>query len=129
MATRGKVYRCHLFSYSGPQTQGVVSRWTQDLVPIGDEEVLSGEPVELHSEIDGHVRTLTPRARIRFDILERDYLLTGGRDDYVLSLLGTGATQPDADFSREQRTTVHRIIAADDDVAAFLREYRRTNAE
>jgi hypothetical protein len=124
MAKRGSLYRCHLFSFSGPETEGVESEWTQDLAPIGDEEVLSGEPVELHVKIDGALHPLKPDAKIRLDILEEDWLLTGGNDDAVLSIVGTGAPRPEDDFPIEERTTVHRLAAPGQEPLAALRAWR-----
>jgi hypothetical protein len=128
MAKRGSLYRCHLFSYGGPQTEGVVSAWTQDLAPIGTEEVLTGELVEMHARVDGKVHKLAPDSRIRFDILEEDYLLSGGADDKVLSLVGAGASQPDSEFQTEPRAVVHRVLAQGEEPVAFLRDYRRNEA-
>ncbi|HEX5835708.1 MAG TPA: M14 family zinc carboxypeptidase, partial [Pyrinomonadaceae bacterium] len=88
---RGSCYRCHFFSYAGPQTKGVLSQWTQHLQPFGDRVALTGEVVELFTTISPDVYPITDQARIRFDILEQDHALTGARDDIIGSLLGTGA--------------------------------------
>lgn len=124
MTKRGLLHRCHLFSFSGPQTEGVESEWTQSLAPIGDEEVLSGELVELHVKVDGALHPLASSARIRLDILEEDWFLTGGNDDAVLSIMGTSASPPEGDFQKEQRTTVHRVPSIGADLPAALRDYK-----
>jgi len=105
MALRGKLYHCHLFSFAGPQTEGVISNWTQNLIPIDEDEVISGEKVQLYVAIDGRHHDLTDKSQIRFDLIEQDHFLTGGPDDLIVSLLGTGATQPDADFQTVQKET------------------------
>jgi hypothetical protein len=42
MAVRRALYRYHLFSFGGPQTKEISSRWTYDLVPANDFELRSG---------------------------------------------------------------------------------------
>jgi hypothetical protein len=126
MTTRSTLYRCHLFTFGGPQSTGIESRWTHDLIPIGDAEVLSGEEVELYAKVDAEAQTLTPQSKIRFDILEEDFLLTGGLDDRVVSLVGTGAAVTEPEFPTVERTTVFREIAAGETPHAALDAFRRT---
>ena len=127
MTTRSTLYRCNLFSFGGPQTTGIESRWTIDLLPIGETEVLSGEEVELYALVDGSVHDLGDRAAIRFDILEEDFLLTGGLDDRVVSLVGTGASVEEAEFPVSARTTVFRELNSGETPQAVLGEFRRSN--
>ncbi len=106
MAKRGLIYRCTLFGFSaGPQTTGVLSRWTQGLEPIGKGETLSGEVVELFARVAGEDHRLSAESRIRFDILEEDFILFFDPDDRIVSLLGTGTPAPSEDFRTEQRKT------------------------
>ena len=123
MTTRSTLYRCHLFSFGGPQTTGIESRWTRDLLPIGETEVLSGEEVELYAKVDP-IRIVTENSRIRFDILEEDFLLTGGLDDRVLSILGTGAVAAEAEFATISRATVFRHVPPGSDARSALTTYR-----
>lgn len=129
MAKRGTLYRCHLCSFlfgnGGPQTRGVVSRWTYDLVPVNEVEISSGTEVELLVEIDESAGlTLEPDLMVRFDILEEDYLLTGGQDDFIVSLLGTATTQPESDFRTEQRETIFYELDEGDDVLENIRRFK-----
>jgi hypothetical protein len=124
MTTRSTLYRCHLFSFGGPQSTGIESRWTRDLVPLGETEVLTGEEVELYAKVDAATRTVTEQSRIRFDILEEDFLLTGGLDDRVLTLLGTGAVAAESEFTTASRTTVFRDVAAGSDARSALAAFR-----
>lgn len=130
MALKGTLYRCHLFSFAGPQTEGVEARWTYDLVPVDDAEVLSGTEVQLVVEIaESAGMQLQPDSKIRFDILEEDYLLTGGLDDKVLSLVGTGATQPDSDFHTEARDLIYYDLDPEEDVVTWIRRWRDGHAD
>lgn len=102
MATRGTLYRCHLCSFlfggDGVQTEGIESAWTQDLEAIGERKLLSGERVELFVTIANCPFPITEETAIRFDILEEDFLLTGGADDRVGSLLCGNAKPSDEEF-------------------------------
>jgi hypothetical protein len=111
MAKRGTLYRCHLFSYGGPQTEGVESFWGRDLRPVGDQTIDSGTWVELFVTIRASELALTAASRIRFDILEEDFILTGGNDDFIASIKGTGAQAGDRDFPKVfERLTVFREV-------------------
>jgi hypothetical protein len=123
---RGKCYRCHLFSYAGPQTEGVLSQWTQNLQPVGDRTVLSGEVVELFTTINAGVYPITEQARVRFDILEEDHFLTGGLDDRILSFLGTGVTRAAEGFTPENKTTVFRRLEAGQTIQSHVERFKQT---
>lgn len=111
MAKRGLLYRCHLFSYGGPQTEGVESFWARDLRPIGDEPIDSGSWVELFVTIRASELALTKDSRIRFDILEEDFLLSGGVDDLIASIKGTGAAPADGAYPKViERNTMFREL-------------------
>ena len=122
--SRPWLYRCHLFSFGGPQTEGVRSRWTQELEPVGERELRSGEPMEIYVQIDRTRRSLPADPKIRFDILEQDYLLTGGFDDRVATVLGTGTPPPDEDFPRRERVTTTRELRAGETVAQAVATFR-----
>jgi hypothetical protein len=96
--------RVHLFTFDKPQVEGIESRWTRDLQPVGAAEVLSGELVELVSSVDSRHR-VSGGSGIRFDILEEDFFLTGGLDDLVVSLAAANAAPPQDGFERLPRTT------------------------
>lgn len=117
--------RAHLFDFKKPVAKGVRSLFTQDLRPIGDSAMLAGSLVELWCILDDHP-ALTARSRVRFDVLEEDFLLTGGLDDQVISLLGTNAVPPESGFAIEQRETVFHELDPGIDVPTYLEEYRRT---
>lgn len=124
MATRGALYRCHLFSFTGPQTEGVVSRWTQNLEPIGERVVRTGERVELYTVVEGQRGALGESTKIRFDLLEEDFLLSGGLDDKVLSFVGRGAAAPDEGFAVHPRSTFFFSLAAGEAFADGIRRHR-----
>ncbi len=128
MALRGKLYRCHLCSYAGPQTEGVEAFWAQGLIPVGDRRLDSMEMVELvvmmrDSDLMPDVNT-----PIRFDILEEDFLLTGGSDDRVVSILGSGASPSAEPFPKiEHRINRTWILGPtdtlEDTVARFVEQH------
>ena len=105
MTTRTAIDLFHPPTFWAPQTSGVVSRWTQDLVPVRDRVLRTGEVVELLVQIDGRRFTLDEQSRIRFDILEEDFILTGWQDDRIVSLVGSRAAPPEQGFRTQSRTT------------------------
>ena len=124
---RGSAYRCHFFSYAGPRTRGVLSQWTQHLQPVGDRVALTGEVVELFTTINPDVYPITDQARVRFDILEQDHFLTGGFDDVIGSLLGTGA-QPKDGFKPENKTTVFQRLDGGQTLQGFVDKFKQTQS-
>lgn len=129
MASRGTLYRCHLFSYSGPQTGGVTSQWTKDLHPVGSREILSGEMVEMLVEITDSRSPLNENTKVRFDILEQDHLLTGGLDDRIVSYVGTLTGNPPEPFPsiRKKKTRFERLgmlAALEPTVQAFKQRHQ-----
>jgi hypothetical protein len=74
--------RTHFFTFGKPHTDGVRSRWTRDLEPVGDAEVMTGTLVELVSTFEAR-HGVSEASRLRFDLLEEDWFLTGGADDVV----------------------------------------------
>lgn len=127
MRDSGAIYRCHLFSYGGPQTEGVESYWSRGLVPVDETVVDSGTWVELFVSIMETDHKLDENSRIRFDILEEDFLLTGGTDDLIASIRGTGATAGKDEFPHMIEKTTKLIMAegaqtAQDAVLAFMCE-------
>jgi hypothetical protein len=130
MATRGILYRCNLCSFLSwdhePQTPGLDVSWTRSLEPIEDSAVLSGTLVELYSRIEDPQPPLSPESRIRFDILEEDYILTGGLDDKVDSLVGTDAAAPDEGFQLLRRETEYVSLGSNESVGDFI-DYLRRN--
>lgn len=107
MAKRGTLYRCHLFSYGGPQTEGITSQWTKNLQPISDREVRSGELIEMLVKITNGALRLNENTKVRFDILEEDHLLTGGLDDRIVSYVGTLAGNPTESFPSIRKKKTH----------------------
>jgi hypothetical protein len=118
--------RAHLFSFKKPATMGAKSVIIRDLRPVGDTAMEAGHLLELWCVLDEEHAPLTAGSRIRFDILEEDFLLTGGLDDQVISLLGTDALPPESGFATEPRETVYHQLDPGVDVATYLEEYRRT---
>ena len=123
MSVRSRLYRCHVFSYVGPQTEGVNSRWTQNLQPVGDREILMGELVEMYAVLENGSRQLDENTRIRFDILEQDHLLTGGLDDRMVSYMGPNAPSPDEGFEREVKTVHFKEMAQCREVLAEVQRF------
>lgn len=124
---RGSAYRCHFFSYAGPQTKGVLSQWTQHLQPFGDRVALTGEVVELFTTINPDVYPITDQARVRFDILEQDHFLTGGFDDAIGSLLGTGAKPKDG-LKPQNKTTVFQKLEGGQTLQGFVEKFKQTQS-
>ncbi len=129
MSLRGTLYRCHLFSYAGPQTTGVTSRWLYELEPFDGGEALDGDVLELYSVIERSAHELRPDVKIRFDILEQDFLLTGGLDDKIVSLQGTGAPLPDEGFAVEARKVFFDVLNPGEDFRAYVRYYQRLHPD
>lgn len=129
MALRGTLYRCHLFSFAGPQTEGVSSRWTQGWSPVGDRVIRSGEQVELYVKVDALKNPVGEQPRVRFDVLEEDYLLTGGLDDRVVTILGTDTPPPEEDFPVRRRITVTADISADETFAEAVERFKLRNPD
>ncbi len=100
--------RFHLITSDTVQTAGVTSTWTQNLEPIGSRVVAAGELVELHVSLE-HDHVLPPDPGLRFDILEFDWLFSGGFDDPVSSLTTPGAPAPTGDF-----TILERLVSESD---------------
>src|SRR5689334_14143636 len=96
--------RLHIITAGTVQTTGVTCRWEQDLTPVGERAVAAGELVELHVTLDEQ-HPVADTARIRFDILEFDWLFSGGFDDPVSCLKPATADPPDGDF-----TIIERIV-------------------
>ncbi len=131
MATRGTLYRCHLCSFlfggDGPQSEGLQSMWTLATEPVGEQKVRNGSVVGLFVAVrDGtSIDIDTP---IRFDVLEEDFLLTGGTDDLVVTILGSEALPPEEGFPETQRrVTLTWTIAPGDTpeqaIADFIETY------
>ncbi len=105
-----------------------MSQWTKELEPIDDREVNSGELVELFVGVDSGVIETEDIPRIRFDILEEDFLLTGWTDDAVVSFVGTGAEPPsESDFSIHRKETEFIEIDEFDRVTSVVAAFRSDN--
>jgi hypothetical protein len=126
MAKRGELYRCHISSFliSKVQTPGVQSQWTLNLEPIGDSELLSGTLVELRVRLEGPTLGLSPKSRVRLDILEEDVVI----DDKVDSLVGPDASPPDSGFNALQRETEYVALGENESLGDFLDYLRRDRA-
>ena len=100
--------RLHIFSDDTVQHAGVVSRWTRDLLPVGETEVQPGELVELHVTVPPDLALPESDPPLRFDILEFDWLFWSGSDDPLQSLRTPGAADPVGAFAVLERTLVER---------------------
>lgn len=109
------------------QTEGVTSRWSQNLQPVGDIELGKGEFVELYVTLQESVTAMSAATKIRFDILEEDYLLSGGLDDQIVSLVSNGATPPDSAFKTRACQSNYQEIPVGRPVSEFVREFRIDN--
>lgn len=94
--------RLHIFSAGTVQTAGLTSAWTQDLVPVGERAVAAGELVELYVTLE-HDRPVAALPKLRFDVLEFDWLFGGGFDDPLVSLKTAAADPPDGEFAVLER--------------------------
>jgi hypothetical protein len=104
--------RLHIISAGTVQSAGVRCEWTQELRPIGDRTVPMGELVELHVTLDKD-HPIADAGRIRFDILEFDWLFSGGLDDPVASLKLPNADPPVGDFTIEERLVTEATTTPD----------------
>src|SRR5680860_790051 len=77
--------RLHIIFSDTEQTTGVTSTWMQDLQSLDERAVPAGSLVELIVSLE-HARPEAAQPKIRFDVLEFDWLFTGGFDDPVASL-------------------------------------------
>ena len=125
MTIRSDIDRYHPPTGSAPQTAGVMSRWTQELVPVRERVLRTGELVELLVTVDGRRYTLDEQSRIRFDILEEDFILTGWDDDRIVSLVGTRAEPPHEKFVKQSRTTYFVRRETGVSLADAVREFKR----
>ena len=118
--------RAHLFSFDKVKTPGVYPRFTRDLRPLPAAGLTGGHLVELHAVLDERHPIPDANSKIRFDVLEEDFLLLGGLDDRIVSLLGTGASAPQAGAPTRATPTQILALPAGLDLAAFVEEYKRT---
>jgi len=119
----GGIYRrAHLFSFSKVSANGVYPAFTRDLRPIHEDGLTGGHLVELWCVLDeSDVRyRLTANSRIRFDILEEDFLLFGGLDDQVLSIVGTGAVAPDPAVPAVNRSVMFQQLPEGRSVSDYI---------
>lgn len=134
MAKRNiRIYRCTLFNFGnylfrfggrGPQTEGVVSRWTKNLQAIGEREVLSGELVEMSVKITEASHPLNHNTRVRFEILEEDHILTGWLDDRIISYLGTGTPPSSEEFPTVRKNTHFQRMAPGETLQAAVESFK-----
>jgi len=117
--------RAHLFTFTKASAPGVSVRWERDGRPAPATGLLAGDLLEIHAVLDErHDLGATPR--LRFDVLEEDFLLFGGLDDRVISLVGDGAQPPEAGAPvRAVNRTIHEL-APGESPAAFIEEVKRT---
>jgi hypothetical protein len=127
LAKLGAVYdRAHLFSFAKDSAPGVHLRFTRDLRPLPETGLTGGHLLELEAVLDERHPVLDTTAQIRFDVLEEDFLLFGGLDDRIVSLLGTGAQPPETGAPVRQLATQVHELPDGLDVPAFVEEYKRT---
>jgi hypothetical protein len=130
LATLGAVWdRTHIFSLSKEAEEGVHPAFTRDLRPLPPTGMAGGHLLELYTVIDERHDPLPDGAVVRLDVLEEDWLFTGGFDDRVVSLAGTGAGPPEPGASVRQVPTRARDLPADRDVAWFVEDYKRMTAD
>ena len=104
--------RLHIISADTVQTPGLTSTWTQDLAPVGDRAVAAGELVELYVTLE-HDQPVAANPKLRFDVLEFDWLFFGGIDDPVVSLKTAAADPPEGEFTVLERELVEGETSAD----------------
>lgn len=121
--------RLHIITAGTVQTAGVTCRWEQDLTPVGERAVAAGELVELHVTLD-ELHPIADTARIRFDILEFDWLFCGGFDDPVSCLKPATADPPDGDFTIIERIVTTATTSAElPTLRAVVDDYRFRHAD
>ncbi len=129
MTTRTAIDLFHPPTFWAPQTSGVISRWTQELVSVRDRAVRTGDTVELLVQIDGRRFTLDEQSRIRFDILEEDFILTGWEDDRIASLVGSRAAAPEEGFKAQSRTTYFVRRPATQSLTDAVADFKRLHPQ
>jgi hypothetical protein len=120
--------RAHIFTFSKDEAEGVTPRFTRDLRPVPETGMTGGHLLELYAVVDERYE-LDAAARIRLDVLEEDWLFSGGLDDRIVSLAGTGAGPPEPGATITQVPTRAFDLPAERDFAWFVEEYKRTNAD
>ena len=118
--------RAHLFSFTKASAPGAYLRFTRDLRPLPDSGLTGGHLLELYAILDESHPIPDANTKIRFDLLEEDFLLAGGLDDRIVSLLGTGAQPPEAGAPTKQAATQIHELPEGQDVASFVEDYKRT---
>ena len=122
----GAVYdRAHLFSFAKVSAPGAYLRFTRDLRPLPDTGLTGGHLLELYAVLDERHLVPDANSKIRFDVLEEDFLLLGGLDDRIISLLGPGAGPPEPGAPTRQVTTEIHQLPDGQDVASFVEDYKR----
>jgi hypothetical protein len=115
-----------LLGFERRSIDGVQCHWRRDLQPVGADDVPAGELVELVATLtDANVLLAAPK--VRFDILEEDAFLTGGWDDPVVSLVGTGATAP-AGFPVSARATEYVEVQSGETFEGVVEQFKRAHA-
>ena len=105
-----RLYRCHLFSFVGPQTEGVISRWGQGDRYIGGSDIAAGDTVTLYAFVEnGSVGGAV--TSVRFDVLDRDFLLTGGFDDRIATITTSDAVSDEVAPTLSRRRLDARTTA------------------
>ena len=114
-----------LLGFERKSIDGVQCHWRKDLQPVGEDDVPAGELVELVATLSVP-NTFVAAPKVRFDILEEDAFLTGGWDDPVVSLVGTGASAP-ADFPVAARTTGYVELQEGETFAGAVEQFKRSH--
>ena len=115
-----------LLGFERKSIDGVQCHWRKDLLPVGSDDVPAGELVELVATLT-FPNTFLAAPKVRFDILEEDAFLTGGWDDPVVSLVGTGASVP-AGFPVAARATEYVEVQEGETLDDVVDRFKRVHA-
>src|SRR5436190_8245980 len=117
--------RAHIFSFTKVRAAGVYPSWRRELRPLPESGLTAGHLLELYAVLDER-HDIASNAAVRFDVLEEDWLFSGGLDDRVISLLGDGAVTPETGApTRNVSTSFHEFTDGEDPIA-FVEEFKRT---
>ena len=125
--------RVHILTFDKVQAAGVASRFEQGLEAVGTRTVAVGELVELHVVLDT-THTVPQFPKLRFDVLEEDWLFFGGLDDAVVSLrtrprAGEAQGAGEAEFQVVDRILSEVPLEPGQEITDAVNEYRQLHPE
>jgi hypothetical protein len=122
-----RIYQHPLLSFCVRRPEAVTAEWMQNLSPIGDRRVASGELVELLAHVKESREPLDKQTGVCFDIMKKDFEMSKASADRVISLRSPGAQPLEGSATSEERTVAFRRLVPGqtfgDVVQAFKAEH------